>query len=458
GKKGSDLFKVNWDKTEMDEVTKGGQSPRDVKLDSEGKYLYMSIKGSLSRISASGKDLENLPVDAKMTILFKDELNQVFEEAWRALRDGFYDPEYHGQNWEGLKVKYKPWCLAASTKTDFIYMYNNMLGQLNASHMGLYGRDREKTQSEKTGFPGVEIKPLPVGVEIFRVIPNSPADKGFSKLNVGDVILAIDGEKIDNKMNFWSLLTNKADTKTLLLVKNVQGVQREVAIRPTDGLRDELYDEWVKDRRALTEKYSGGRLGYLHIRGMDMPGFERFERELTAAGDGKEAIVIDVRYNGGGWTTDYLMAILNVKQHAYTIPRGATTTLKDHLKYRNYYPFAERLPYFAWNKPSIALCNSASYSNAEIFSHAYKTLGIGTLVGEPTFGAVISTSGVGLVDGSFVRMPFRAWFVKATDENMELGPAVPNIIIENSPDCKANGVDEQLKKACEELIKQLDKK
>ncbi len=458
GRKGSDLFKVNWNKTEMKEVTKGGLSPRDVQMDPQGKYLYMNIKGQISRISTSGVEQENIPVQAKMTINFNEELNQIFEEGWRSLRDGFYDPEYHGQNWNALKEKYKPYCMFASTKTDFMYMYNNMLGQLNASHMGLYGQDREKTQSEQTGLLGIEIKPVAEGVEVVRVVPDSPADKVGSKLNEGDVIWAVNGEKVASNVSFWSLLSNTADIKILLSIKNKQGEQREIAIRPTGSLRDQLYDEWVKERRKLVDKYSNGRLGYLHIRGMNMSSFERFERELSAAGHGKEAIVIDVRFNGGGWTTDYLMAILNVKQHAYTIPRGATTTLKDNLKYRNYYPFAERLPFFAWNKPSIALCNANSYSNAEIFSHAYKNLGIGTLVGKPTFGAVISTSAVGLVDGSFVRMPYRAWFAKATDKNMDKFPAVPDIDIDNSPDFKAKGVDEQLQRACEELLRQLDKK
>jgi tricorn protease len=261
GSKGSDLFKVNWDKTEMKEVTKGGQSLRNVKLDTEGKYLYMNSKGKLARISASGTELENLPIQAKMTILFKEELDQVFEEAWRALRDGFYDPEYHGQNWDALKEKYKPYCMAASTKTDFMYMYNNMLGQLNASHMGLYGRDREKTQSEQTGLLGIEIKPVAEGVEVIRIVPDSPADKLSSKLNEGDVILAVNGEKVTPKISFWSLLNNAVDTKVLLNVKNKQGAQREVAIRPTGSLRTELYDEWVKDRRKLVDTYSNGRLG-----------------------------------------------------------------------------------------------------------------------------------------------------------------------------------------------------
>jgi len=458
GNKEGDLFKIKWDGKELKEVTKGGVNPRGVKIDNAGKFVYMNLKGKLSRISTNGKEMESLPVAAKMKIDYKAELDQVFEEAWRALRDGFYDPEFHGQNWNNLKSKFKPYCMKASTKTDFLYMYNAMLGQLNASHMGLYGRDREKTQSEKTGLLGIDINTLSTGVEIIRVIPDSPADKITSKLNKGDVILAVNGNFVTEKINFWSYLANTANEKIVLQVKDKTGIQREVVIRPVTSLRNELYDEWVKDRRKLTEQYSGGKLGYLHIRGMNMTSFERFERELTAAGHDKEAIVIDVRYNGGGWTTDYLMAILNVKQHAYTIPRGAENSLSNNKKYRNYYPFAERLPFFAWNKPSIAICNAASYSNAEIFSHAYKNLEIGTLVGKPTFGAVISTSGIGLLDGSFVRMPFRGWFVKANDMNMDKEPARPDIDIDNSPDHRAKGVDEQLKKACEELLKQIDSK
>lgn len=458
GDKGQDLYEISWEGKDIKQVTKGGQNPGGVELSPDGKYLYFASRSGLSRVKLAGNEVESLPFKAKMKIIHEEELKQVFDEAWRGLRDGFYDPEFHGQNWNKLKEKYEPYCLSASTKTDFYYMFNHMLGQLNASHMGIRGRDREETQKETTGLLGIEIKPTKQGVEVVRVIPGSPADRESSKLNVGDVIVSVNGEQVQSDMSFWSHLVNTANTKVLLEVKDSKGKSREVIIRPTSRLSDELYDEWVKNNRKLVDEYSNGRLGYLHIRGMNMPSFERFERELTAAGQGKEAIVIDVRYNGGGWTTDYLMAVLNVKQHAYTIPRGATNSLDNHKDFRNYYPFAERLPFYAWNKPSIALCNANSYSNAEIFSHAYKNLGIGTLVGRPSFGAVISTSGLGLMDGSMVRMPFRAWYAKADDKNMETDPAVPHIQLDNSQDAKHKGVDEQLKKACNELIKQIEMK
>jgi Tol biopolymer transport system component len=458
--KGRDLYSIKWDGKDLKEITKGGSNPVNVSMDKEGKYLYyMKQGGSITRHDIKTDKPEPLPYSAKMKIDYPAERQQIFEEAWRTIRDGFYDPQFHGYDWNALKKKYRELCLIASTSNDLRDMFNNMLGELNASHMGFTASDRAETQRDASGLLGVDLMPVKDGMKVLRVIPDSPADKSNSKLFVDDVITAVDGSSYNTGNNFYELLNTKADEKTLLTVKSEDGKEREVVIRPVSSLRQLMYSEWVAERKKLVDKYSNGRLGYIHIQGMDFPSFEVFERELTAAGYGKDGLLIDVRYNGGGSTTDYLMTVLNYKQHAYTIPRGASNDLeKDKLKFRDYYPTGERLVFAAWTKPSIALCNEGSYSNAEIFSHAYKTLGIGKLVGYPTNGSVISTGGKGLIDGSFVRLPLRGWYTKATDKNQELGPAVPDIIVENSIDWIAKGVDEQLKRACDELLKQIDSK
>ena len=323
--------------------------------------------------------------------------------------------------------------------------------------MGMYrGEERKSVQNERTGLLGVELERTTNGkLEISYVVPNSAAEREASKLKVGDVISSVNGEKVLKTENIYSYLTATNNEKIVLGVVSA-GKEKEVIIRPKTNARADNYNAWVKERKRLTKLYSKGRLGYIHIQGMNWTSFERFERELTAAGSGKEGVVIDVRYNGGGWTTDYLMAVLSVKQHAYTVPRGAAKNLeKEHKSFKDYYPFSERLPLSAWTKPSIALCNQNSYSNAEIFSHAYKELGIGKLVGTPTFGAVISTGGHTLIDGSFIRVPFRGWFVKSSEKNMDFTPAVPDIIVKNAPDDKEKGKDNQLKTAVNELLGQL---
>lgn len=455
--KGRDLYSIKWNGKDLKELTKGGLNPTAVSIDREGKFLYyLKTGGALSRLDIKGDKTESLPYAVKQRIDYTAERNQVFEEAWRTIRDGFYDPDFHGKDWNALRTKYKELCVIASTNEDFRDMFNYMLGELNSSHMALTTPQQAETQRDATGMLGAELVPVKNGMKVIRIIPNSPVDKAASKLFVNDVITAVDGKATEATDNFYNLLNTKVDERLLLTVSGTDGKSREVVVRPTNSVRQLLYEEWVLDRKKLVDKFSNGRIGYIHIQAMSMPSFEVFERELQAAGYGKDALVVDVRYNGGGSTTDYLMAVLNYKQHAYTIPRGASEDLeRDKLKFREYYPVGERLIYAAWMKPSIALCNEGSYSNAEIFSHAYKSLGIGKLVGIPTNGSVISTGGRPLMDGSFVRLPFRGWYTKATDKNQELGPAVPDIIVNNSVDWSAKGTDDQLKVAVEELLKQL---
>lgn len=453
------LYSIKWDGKDRKELMGGGQSPKDLALTEDGKSMYALTKGGkLVKVDIKAAKSEALSATAKMEVDIMGERDQMFEEAWRTLDKGFYDPDFHGQDFDALKAKYKPFALQASTLEDFQEVFNLMLGQLNASHMGMYRvANPKETQKDKTGLIGAELKPAHNGVEVTTIVPDSPADKSASKLAVGDKIIAVGPEAIAAGTNFYSLMNDTGDTPVLLTVLSAAGASREVVIWPVTSLRTELYDAWVKERRRLTEQYSDGQLGYLHIQGMNWTSFERFERELMAAGYGKKGIVIDVRYNGGGWTTDYLMTVLSARQHAYTIPRGASDNLEaEHLQYKDKYPFGERYPLAAWTKPAVTICNESSYSNAEIFSHAFKTLDRGTLVGKATFGAVISTGGRTLIDGALVRLPFRAWYVKATEENMELGPAVPDVAVDNPPAYKALGIDPQLEKSVEVLLGEME--
>lgn len=452
------FYRVKWDGSGLTELNKD-LSIRNSTWADKDELFFISSRGSIRQFSGKSKRFTAIPFSANLVVDHIEERKQIFEDGWRFINDDFYDPDFHGQDWEALKEKYRPRALNASTAQDFADMFNEMLGQLNASHMGIRNvQEPESTQRQRTGRLGVEVTPVENGVAINHVVPNTASDREDSKLIAGDVITAINGMPLTPDVNLYSLLEGTANERTLLSIIRA-GKSEELVIRPSTSISTPLYEAWVAQNKALTESYSDGRLGYIHIRGMNWTSFERFERELTASGLGKEGIVIDVRYNGGGWTTDMLLTILNVRQHAYTIPRGAAQNLeREHQSFTQYYPYGERLPFSGLVKPSITLCNEASYSNAEIFSHAYKTLDIGTLVGKATFGAVISTGSRRLIDGSYVRMPYRAWYVSATEENMENGPAVPDIIVENAPDSRAQGEDAQLKKAVETLLSEISQR
>ncbi|MBN1164863.1 MAG: PD40 domain-containing protein, partial [Candidatus Krumholzibacteriota bacterium] len=173
--KDRDLFSIKWDGKDQKEITKGGQDPAFLRFDDKYDYLYLLQKGKLARIKAKSDKTENIALAASMRVDHRAEREQIFEEAWRTLLDGFYDPGFHGRDWKALKEKYKPWAMLASTKHDFRDVFNIMAGQLDASHMGLYGGDEGETQTETTGLLGVEIKPEKAGVRVVRVIPDSPA-------------------------------------------------------------------------------------------------------------------------------------------------------------------------------------------------------------------------------------------------------------------------------------------
>jgi C-terminal processing protease CtpA/Prc len=448
------------DKNGLYKVEISGGTPEEVKGVStigsaslNNDVLYYASRGKLKSLNLKSDKVESFAHSATYTTNFSKLNKQVFEEGVRAITAGFYDPKFHGYDWDKIVKRYRPWVLAANTKQDYTFMFNNMLGQLNASHMGYRGSTPEKTSSDNVGLLGLDVSNVKNGVKINYVLPNSVATKTNVSLKVNDVIESVNGKNINQNTNFYSLLKNTNEEEILLtLADKRELVVRTASTRTTGNLR---YEEWINSRKKLVDEFSNGQLGYIHIQGMNLPSFERFERELKASGYGKKGIVIDVRNNGGGWTTDRLMAVLTVQQHAYTVPRGATDNLqKNNKNFTGNYPFNERALLSVNTKPLVALANQSSYSNAEIFAHAFKSFKLGKLVGQPTFGAVISTGSQRLQDGS-IRMPYRAWYVKESGMNMEHGPAVPDYLVENKPGWKERGEDDQLKKAVEVLLQDL---
>jgi tricorn protease len=231
------------------------------------------------------------------------------------------------------------------------------------------------------------------------------------------------------------------------------GRERDVVIRPYSrgAYRLSVWERDQRAERARVEEQSNGRLGYINLRNMGSASIDQFEKELYAVANGKDGLVIDVRDNSGGWVTDILLHSLLAGDHAFTVPRGGGPG----------YPAPRRLIY-AWTKPVIVLANASTFSNGEIFAWSIQTLGRGKVVGQETFGGVISTGGRRLLDGTWVRRPFRGWYVNRNGAhspeaaiNMEAQGCVPDIPVEMPPDARANGRDPQLDRAVTELLHDL---
>jgi tricorn protease len=391
---------------------------------------------------STGPKSEPLPFSVKVEVDRVAKQGAGFDIAWRTMRDFFYDGNLGNRDWGAIRRKYRGMAAAAPDLDIFARVVNLMLGELNASHLGFSARrtrTSRNTWSDVTAHLGIrwDSEHRGPGLRVADVIPDGPADRAKSRIVPGEIVVSIDGSPVAPQDDLTRHLNGPPDRDVVLEVQGEAPEPRTVRLRPITlaQARSLLYRQWVRTNRAKVAERSLGALGYLHVRGMNWTSFQEFERELYAEGYGKDGLVIDVRYNGGGFTTDHLLTALTQPVHAITIQRGGGPG----------YP-QDRKVYATWSKPIVVLVNQASFSNAEIFAHAIKTLGRGKLVGVPTAGGVISTGGRRIMDLGFLRTPGRGW------EDMEQNGAVPDHVIWPEPGEMPRGVDRQLAKAVEVLL------
>lgn len=438
-----DLYLIKWDGSDERRLTTGGLSPETLQWSKDGRTIYFLSRGRLQRIATAGGSPQATRTDAEITIDLAKEREYLYDAAWRTLNETFYDPNFHGVNWAAMREKYRPYLPYAQTDRDFTAVVLMMLGELRSSHLSFSLARSETTDApSNTGMLGVVFSDGRDGdgLLIERVLPNTPAARKDVNLQAGERILAIDGKPITRATNAYQLLDNTVGKRIELRVRGKDGAERTVYLRPISiaEFNNAVYRDWVERNRRLVEERTGGRVGYVHIQAMGEASLREFERDLYAVAYGKEALIIDVRYNGGGRTADYLLAMLHPPRHAYTVGRNGERG----------YP-QDRLPVIGWHQPIAVLCNERSFSNAEIFAHAIKTLKRGALVGMPTAGGVISTGQRRLMDGSTVATPGRGWFTIDKGVNLEGNGAVPDHLVDYTPDDEAQNRDPQLEKAVE---------
>ncbi|GIV11417.1 MAG: tricorn protease [Fimbriimonadales bacterium] len=439
----ADLYTIKWDGSDERRLTTGGLSPENLQWSKDGKTIYFLSRGRLQRIAAAGGSPQTTRTDAEITIDLAKEREYLYDAAWRTLNETFYDPNFHGVNWAAMREKYRPYLPYAQTDRDFTAVVLMMLGELRSSHLSFSLARSETTDApSNTGMLGVVFSNErdSDGLLIERVLPNTPASRTEVNLQAGERILAIEGKPITRTTNVYQLLDNTVGKRIELRVRGADGNERTVFLRPTTiaEFNNAVYRDWVERNRRYVAERTGGRVGYVHIQAMGEASLREFERDLYAVAYGKDALIIDVRYNGGGRTADYLLAMLHPPRHAYTIGRNGERG----------YP-QDRLPVIGWHQPIAVLCNERSFSNAEIFSHAIKTLKRGPLVGVPTAGGVISTGQRRLMDGSSVSTPGRGWFTIDKGINLEGNGALPDYLVDYTPDDEAQNRDPQLERAVE---------
>jgi tricorn protease len=431
----------------------------DPRLSLNGKTLSFVSGGQAATSSPTGGKTTSLPIDATITIDREAELAQKFHEASSRFGLYFYHPTMKGLDWAAISSRYRELVMQTRTQESFTRLMDLMWGEVDGSHTATRGGDGYSAGSAGNGYLGIDFIPVQNGYRIEAIIKGGPIDEMKNAPNVGDVIVAIgeirlvdDNGQLKDLHQAMAHMSGEEVLIEYIPSESSEGGSRLALVTPTSFGRASIlrYEDEVMKRRAEVDELSNGRLGYLHIRGMGLAEVRDYERDLYAAAHGKEGLIIDVRDNGGGWTTDILLASLTAPNHAYTIPRGADP---DKVQPDNY-PRDRRLIY-AYSRPINVLINQHSFSNAEIFAHSIRTANRGTLIGTQTFGGVISTGSFSLIDGTTVRRPFRGWYLPdGTD--MENNGANPDIDVPQTPADEAAGRDPQLVAAVEELLSRID--
>jgi tricorn protease len=395
-----------------------------------------------------------LPLDKlQIEIHPREEWRQMYYDAWRIMRDWFYDPGMHGVDWAGMRDRYGALLPYLGCRDDLDYLLEELGAELSAGHVYVSRGDEPEVPRVEGGLLGAEIEADPSGVfRIARIFPGenwhedfrSPLTEPGVHVEAGEYILAVDGQPTRGVDNFYRLLENKAGHVVVLRVAASPGGEgaRDEKVRPVKSEQNLRYYAWVQANRERVDRASGGRIGYIHLPDTAVAGnrelFKYFYPQVR-----KEALILDDRYNGGGFIPDRMVALLSRPLLNYWVSRGIEPTTT---------------PSFVNTGPKACLINGSAGSGGDAFPYYFRKLGLGPLIGTKTWGGLIGLSGnPPLLDGGSLSTPTFRFLDTEGHWGIENVGVLPDIEVVDRPDEIAKGHDPSLERAVAYLMQELAK-
>jgi len=395
-----------------------------------------------------------LPLDKlQIEIHPREEWRQMYHDAWRIMRDWFYDPAMHGLDWAATRDRYGALLPYLGCRDDLDYLLEELGAELSAGHVYVGRGDEPGVTRVEGGLLGAEIEADPSGVfRIARIFPGenwqeafrSPLTEPGVHVELGEYILAVDGQPTRGVDNFYHLLDNKAGHVVVLRVAASPGGEgaRDEKVRPVKSEQNLRYYAWVQANRERVDKASGGRIGYIHLPDTAVAGnrelFKYFYPQAS-----KEALILDDRYNGGGFIPDRMIALLSRPLLNYWVSRGVEPVTT---------------PGFVNTGPKACLINGSAGSGGDAFPYYFRKLGLGPLIGTKTWGGLIGLSGnPQLLDGGSLSTPTFRFLDTEGHWGVENVGVLPDIEVVDRPDEIAKGHDPSLERAVAYLMEQLEK-
>jgi len=413
--------------------------------DKEMKNLFLLSGGRIIKINPEGWKQETVKINGEMIYDVDAERDYMFEHVWLRTQAMFYTPDMHGVDWKAVKEEYLKYLPHIGNSYEFAEMLSEMIGELNVSHAGArYSRSIPEADATASLGIFIDYEHKDKGVKIAEIIKGGPLDKANLDVEAGMVIEKIDGVEVTADADWARFLNRKADQFTALEVSDANGSNnKQITVKPI-GLAEEsrlLYKRWVKRNQDEVDSLSKGQLGYVHIPGMSDGPFRDIYEEMMGKYHDRQGVIVDTRFNGGG----DLVADLAM---FFTGERFLTYATEDReVGYE---------PTFRWTKPTLAMFNEANYSDGHCFACGYTDLNIGTTVGMPVPGTCSFAGWEMLPDGTrWGAVPISV--KNKAGEWLENNETRPDIEVKNMPGIIDKGRDQQLERAIEELLKQVEK-
>jgi len=413
--------------------------------DGKVENLYVISSKGMKKVSLAKGDAENIEFEAFYDRHPSLEREYIYDHMLSQVKDKFYDEKLHGVDWKAYGEAYRRFLPYIDNNEDFAILLSEILGELNASHTG--GRYYSGA-GYSTATLGVFFDENydGDGLRVAEVIAGGPLSTAKAGVNPGDIITAIDGKAITAGMDYYPLLADKADKRVRLDITPVTGAaKRSIIVKPIEYYEQDnlLYRRWVRRNQEVVDSVSGGRIGYVHVEGMDSPSFRTVFSEMLGKYRNREAIIVDTRWNGGGWLHNDLALLLGGKEYVRFVPRG---------QYIGSEPFSQ------WTKPSVMLVNESNYSDAHGSPFVYQTLGLGDVVGAPIPGTMTAVWWESQIDPTIVFGIPQVTSVDMQGNVLENHQLKPDVEVYNNPARVAAGIDDQLIKSVEHLLNKIDGK
>lgn len=407
-----------------------------------GKYFVLS-RGAIQKYNVEANKTDKIDISQKFQRNLEQEFNQMFYETWAGIEENFYDGTFHGVDWQGMKKCYASYLPNISNRMDLRVLLNDMLGELNASHLGFSSSGPEerkdfRTSSNEVGLEFLADKPFTVG----RIIANSPASRVGVDIQPGDELIAVNGVDVDKSRDRDAYFVQPSLMQEMTLRLKRNGKEVNVNIRPqsSGAQKEQLYNEWIKGNRKKVDEWGKNRIAYSHMKNMGGDQLNQFLLDMAEQENNKEGIILDLRFNTGGNVHDEVLRFLSQRPYLQWQYRGGKKSPQS-----NFAPGA---------KPIVLLINEQSLSDAEMTAAGFKALKLGKIIGTETYRWIIFTSAKGLVDGSMYRVP--AWGCYTLDgQDLELTGVAPDIYVKNTVEDRVNDKDPQLERAVQEILKDL---